>query len=359
MITARISNTLQWLRIRPIIGLDRQTPEIASEKTGEQTTGRPENGMTRKTKIGLALGSGGARGLAHAGVLAALEEAGLKPDFIAGTSMGAIVGSVYAERPDSVRAWERLSAFACDPDFLATWEPYIAKGSGDEENGGRLHGMLDSLKKKLIAIKTATRPSLVEAEALRRPLAATLKSRSFEELEIPFAAVAVDLLSGERVVFREGNLLDGVYASSAIPAVFPPLQTGGRLICDGGAPFRVPVETCREMGADFVIAVDIPAFKNDKAEFKTGIDLILRSDTIARLRLNRFVMAGADLVIEPAVGSFHWADFRAADSCRAAGYAAAQKMIPELRKAIADRESPLARIKRWFGRGNRPGRFDQ
>lgn len=306
--------------------------------------------MGDRIRIGLALGSGGARGLAHAGVLAALHEAGLAPDVIAGTSMGAIVGAVYSENPDPDRAWDRLSAFAHDPEFLSTWEPYIAKGSGNEDNGGRLHGMLDSLKKKMIAIKTATRPSLVEAEALRRPLEALLDARRFRDLAVPFAAVAVDLRTGDRIVYREGSLLDGVYASSAIPAVFPPLQSGGRIICDGGAPFRVPVDVCREMGADLVVAVDIPAFRNEKAEFRTGIDLILRSDTIARLRLNRFVLRQADLVISPEVGAFHWADFREAESCREAGHRAAAAAVPELRRMLAERGRPLARLKRWLRR---------
>ncbi len=306
--------------------------------------------MSGKMRIGLALGSGGARGLAHAGVLAALEEAGLRPDVIAGTSMGAIVGALYAEEPNAERAWERLAAFAGDPAFLETWAPYIPKGSGNNQDNGLFQGVLDSVKKKLIALKTVTRSSLVQDEALLAPLAGLLRTRRFENLRVPFAAVAVDLRSGDRIVFDKGNLLEGVYASSAIPAVFPPLEKDGRLICDGGAPFRVPVDVCREMGADFVIAVDIPAFVNVESEFKTGLDMILRSDTIARLRLNRYVLDGADFVISPEVASYHWADFREAQNCHDAGRAAGREAMPRLRKALAENRSLRTRIGRWLRR---------
>ncbi len=310
--------------------------------------------MAKRMRIGLALGSGGARGLAHAGVLTALEEAGLRPDVVAGTSMGAIVGALYAEKPDAARTWKRLAGFVGDPEFLETWATFVPKESGGErEEGGhgpRFHDFLDQLQKKLMALKTVTRPNLVGEDALRRPLSLMLTARDFGELALPFAAVGVDLRTGDKMVFRQGPLLDAVYASSAIPAVFPPLERNGRMICDGGAPFRVPVDVCRELGADIVVAVDIPAFETDKAEYRTGMDMILRSDTIARVRLNEYVLATADVVIRPDVHDFHWADFRRADDCRRAGRAAAEAAMPELRRAIARRASRWRRLRRRLGK---------
>ncbi len=300
--------------------------------------------MARKLQIGLALGSGGARGLAHAGVLEALHEAGLQADFVAGTSMGSIVGGLYAQSPHPARVWKRLEAYVDNEDFASYWAPFVPR---DEEEAhdpqSRLSGIFDYMQRKMIAVKTVTRPYMQEESRLRDPLAALFGPTGFEELEIPFAAVALDLISGRPEVYTQGPLIDGIYASSAIPAVFPPVEIDGKMICDGGGPFRVPVEAVREMGADLVIAVDIPAFEESK--FTTGLDMILRSNTIARQRLNRFVCASADYVIRPNVTEFHWADFSAGEACRARGYAAARDAMPELLELIRWRESLAYRLK--------------
>ena len=300
--------------------------------------------------IGLALGSGGARGLAHAGVLQALEEAGMPPARIAGTSMGAIVGGLYAETLDAAESWRRLALFAKDPEFLETWAPFVPKGSGPEEETGRFHELVDALHKKFLAVKTVTRPCLVDESRLRHPLAQLFHVRDFARLGLPFAAVGLDLVAGERVVFREGDLLDAVYASAAVPGVFPPLARGNRLIVDGGAPFRVPIETCRDLGAELVIAVDIPSFEPAKVEYRTGMDVILRSDAVARQRLDALVIRTADLVISPDVSAYHWSDFRRAEDCRRCGYEAARDALPTLRRLIEERGNWLVRVRNLFAK---------
>ncbi len=301
--------------------------------------------------IGLALGSGGARGLAHAGVLAALEEAGLRPSIICGSSMGAVVGGLYAETNDAAETWRRLTVFAEDPEFLETWTPFIDKHSGDgEPETGFIQGLYDVVARKYMALKTMTRPALTDAHRLRRPLEQMYRARDFEALQLPFAAVAVDLISGRKVVYREGDLLDGIYASAAIPGVFPPVQEDDRFIVDGGVLFRVPLRTCRELGAGFVIAVDLPAFEPDRTEWNTGLEIMMRADTLAKLRLNRYVLQEADLVISPEVSAYHWADFRRADDCYDRGLEAGRAAVPALREALAAaRGGWLSRVRRWFG----------
>ncbi len=212
--------------------------------------------------IGLALGSGGARGLAHAGVLEALEEAGVRADVVAGTSMGSIVGGLYAQNPDSALVWSRLEAYVRSEEFIAYWAPFVPR----EDNEGldarnRLMGLYEFMQRKLIAVRTVTRPYLQTAEQLLNPLHSLFGPITFEELAIPLATVALDLVSGQCVTYTEGSLVQGIYASSCIPAVFPPVEEDGRIIVDGGGPYRVPIEACRQLGADFVIAVDIPAFQ--------------------------------------------------------------------------------------------------
>jgi NTE family protein len=302
--------------------------------------------MAAAMKIGLALGSGGARGLAHAGVLEVLEQAGVRLDCIAGTSMGAIVGGLYAEYPQAAVTWKRLYHYVTNQDFVSSWSAFVAKESSGEESQPprRFQDMLDFVHRKMIALKTVTRPYLQEADRLRKPLENLFQVRSFEQLKIPFAAVAVDLISGRKVVFTQGSLIDGVYASSAIPAVFPPLERDGMMICDGGGPYRTPVDICQEMGATFLIAVDIPAFEQQK--FTTGLEIIMRNNTIARQRLNDLVLEKADIVIRPDVHDFHWADFKAGEACRERGRDAALAVLPQLQEKLERQRQWSFRMRR-------------
>jgi len=308
--------------------------------------------MTKKIRLGLALGSGGARGLAHAGVLAVLNEEGLAPDVVAGTSIGAIVGGIYAETTDADITWQRLAEFVQDPEFLDTWAPFIGKGSASDGPRGPIQSLMSTLNRHFMKIRTVTRPALVGAEKLRRPLEKLFTVRDFREFALPFAAVGIDLVGGRRIVFDQGSVIDGVYASSAIPGMFPPLERDGKLIVDGGAPFRVPLSTCREMGADVVIAVDIPGFESSRTEYNTGLEIMFRCDALARERLDGLVMKSADVVIRPEVSDYHWADFRCSEDCRRSGEEAARAAVPEIRAALAqahkERYGLGARLRRMF-----------
>ena len=301
--------------------------------------------MANDLKIGFALGSGGARGLAHVGVLAALEEAGIRADLVAGTSMGSIVGGLYAQHIDPAVVWDRLETYVSNPEFASYWAHFVPR---DEQEGSdpqsRLADIFDFMQRKMIAVKTVTRAYMQEEDKLRSPLHGLFGPIRFEDLALPLATVALDLVSGEKIVSTTGSIVEGIYASSAIPSVFPPLERDGMMICDGGGPYRVPVETCRDMGADVVIALDIPAF--EETCFSTGLDMILRSNTIARQRLNRFVCATADFVIRPDVTEFHWADFAAGEACRQRGYETAREAMPALKKLLAERRSLGYRLRK-------------
>lgn len=300
--------------------------------------------MSGGLKIGLALGSGGARGLAHAGVLEALEEAGIRPHLVAGTSMGAIVGGLYAQDPDPARVWTRLEAYVDNEDFASYWAPFVPRNEHEARDPqSRLAGVFDYMQRKMIAVKTVTQAAMQSEAKLRDPLLELFGPARFADLRIPFAAVALDLVSGRKVVYTEGSLVQGIYASSAIPSVFPPIQENGMMICDGGGPFRVPVDACQDLGSEVTIAVDIPAF--EETTFNTGLDMILRSNTIARQRLNRLVCDRADFVIRPEVTEFHWADFAAGEACRARGYTAARAALPDLQKLLRWRRSPAYKLK--------------
>lgn len=296
-------------------------------------------------RIGLALGSGGARGLAHIGALRVLHEEGILPAAVAGTSMGSIVGALYAETLDPGEVARRLAVYAEDPQFRASWEPFVEDREGEDERGF-LRGVRRSLHRTILTFKTFTSPAQRGAETLMEPLAELLGDTRFEDLSIRFASVAVDLVSGEPMTFREGPLTKAIYASSAIPGVFPPIAHEGMLLTDGGGSYRVPISDCRALGADFVLAVDIPTFEKDLSGFDRGLDIVMRSDAIARNRLNRLVLKMADFVITPQVGQFHWANMNAAPEIRKQGLIAAREAMPELRRAMRRHRGITQRFRR-------------
>lgn len=176
-------------------------------------------------KLGLALGSGGSRGVTHLGVLKALEEEGIHPDYIAGCSMGSVVGACYA-------------------------------------NGMTVERMLSTVRKlKTVhlmdfAVLPTPAPGFLKGEKMHNILLKNIGDVTFDELSIPFCCVATDLLSGKTILLNEGKVAPCVRASSTIPIIFKPVEMNGMMLVDGGVLCRVPTEQVREMGADVVIAVD-------------------------------------------------------------------------------------------------------
>jgi len=285
----------------------------------------------RRSRIGLALGGGGARGLAHLGVLQVLEESNIKPDLIIGTSMGAIVGGAYAQEPDApalaVRVVEYLRSREEEEEERAARRVLRAPS-------GRLSRWASSLLQYYYLARELQRSSLLEEEPLQRMIAALLRDESIERTKIPFAAVAVDLLSGEVVVLDRGPIRTAVEASAAIPGVFPPVRLDDRLLVDGGVSSLVPVEEAREHGADAVIAIDVGEELEGASLPEREIDLLFRADEIARAHLTQLQLRGADLVIRPRVGHLQWFEFAHHEKIIASGEAAAREALPEVKRLL-------------------------
>jgi len=261
---------------------------------------------------------------------------------VAGTSMGALVGALYASDPDPNTLWQHVLTYIEDPDFAGHWDAFVPR-----EGNSRLEGLFDFMHRGRVAVRTMTSLAAESRDSLHGPLTRSFADTPrFEDLVLPFAAVALDLMSGNQVVFREGSLVDGLYASCAIPGIFPPVERDEEMIVDGGGPFRVPVDACRESGADFVVAVDIPGYR--ETNLRSGFDLGMRSNTVARDRLNDFVCASADFVIRPAVQGFHWADFKNGDAIREIGYESTMNCLPALHQRWDRRRSPLGRLVGYF-----------
>lgn len=244
--------------------------------------------MKMKGRVGIAFGGGGARGLAHLGIVQGLLERGIPIHCVAGTSIGAIMGAIVAA--DSLDGAFRWCA---DPDWKKLpkifFDPHL------------------------------TSKALIRGDRIGELLTELIPARTFAELSMPFAAVATDLRTGERVVMREGDLLSAVRASMSVPGVFRPVVRGGRILIDGGLVDPVPIAACRELGADFVIAVDInpPAGSEEPKPFEKMnlMDVLFDTFRVFNCEMTRRVLAEnqPDILIRPAVGGVKLLDFRHAE----------------------------------------------
>ena len=262
-------------------------------------------------KIGLALGGGGARGIAHLGVWQRLQELGVPIHCVAGTSIGAIAGAIIAAgRVDAALAW------CAEPDVKKLPRLFFDRLSTKALLAGRR----------------------VE-EQLRRIIVAT----DFADLAMPYAAVATDLNTGEEVVMREGDVISAVRASMSIPGVFCPVERQGRVLVDGQLVNPVPVSACRALGADVVIAVDVnplgdPA--NAKPFKKLHIaDVLLKSFGILNYELTRRELAvnKPDVLVRPDVGQVLALDFRHAGQLIEIGRKAMDEVLVDILKAKGDK----------------------
>ena len=264
-----------------------------------------------KGKVGLALGSGVARGLAHIGVLEVLEREGIPIDMISGTSMGAIVGAAYA----SGKSARQIREFALD----LGWKKMVP--------------LVD-----LTVLKTG----FIGGRRIKKRLKEIIGEVSFADLAKPFACVATDVITGEEVVFRDGPVLDAVIASISLPIIFRATKWRGRYLVDGTLVTPVPVRVLKEMGADFVISVNVlhhpgektPLHPEDVKEIKEPniFNIMIQTVNILASHLVESSLSGADIVIEPNMVDIGLADFHKAEECIRRGELATQESIPEIKR---------------------------
>ena len=263
-----------------------------------------------RRKIGLALGGGGARGFAHLGVIARLAELGVPIHCVSGTSIGAIVGGILA-----AGSIDRAFAWCREPD----WKKIP----------------------RLFFETHFTGKALIKGDQIAKILREFIPAGTFEELKMPFAAVAADLCSGERVVMRSGDLISAVRASMSIPGVFCPVEREGRVLVDGGLLDPLPVAACRDLGADVVIAVDInPPLAPSAAKPFSKInifDVLLGTFRIFNREMTSRALDGGgvpDVLVSPAVGDVLALDFRRGDRLVELGRAAVDERFADIRKIL-------------------------
>lgn len=258
-----------------------------------------------RPKIALVLGGGAARGFAHIGVIRALEQEHIPIDMVVGTSVGSLIGAIYAyDRNSFELEW---TAFSLEKEHLFDYA--------------------------ILSALTGMGP--VKGDKLEEFVKAKIPVPNIEQLKVPFAAVATDLNRGQRVVLDRGPVAKAVRASSAIPGVFQPVEFQGRLLVDGGVTDNIPISVAREKGADIVIAVDI---SENVVNFNITnmIDVVLQSVNIMFNDNVSYKKKDADILITPAVGNVAMLDFTQKKRCMQAGIEAAQKAMPEIKKKIEE-----------------------
>ena len=258
--------------------------------------------VRRPPSIGLALGGGAARGFAHIGAIQVLEEAGVQADLVVGTSAGSLIAALYA----SGKGGQELAATALTLDEGAITD-WTFPGRG-----------------------------LIRGEALARFVRVQTGGRTIEDMPRPLGIVAADLDSGAPVLFRRGDTGTAVRASSAVPAVFQPVRIGEREYVDGGLVSPVPVRFAREMGAEFVIAIDIST-PPEGAPTGDALRMLLQTFSIMSRSISRFELKEADLVLRPALAGVSSADFTSRLRAIRAGREAAAQALPQLKTRLAGR----------------------
>jgi NTE family protein len=285
-----------------------------------------------RLKVGLALGGGAARGLAHIGVLRALVREGIPIDIITGTSMGSVVGGAFAAMGDIAEIERRVRGLLASDEFQKTRMSFLRETK--RTRGSLLYSVTSLVRRGIVYGVSTMRPSFVSAEKFAVSLGRILPDVEVSSTPIRFAASAVDLETAEEVVLCHGRLREVAAASAAIPGILPPRRLHGRLLIDGGWADKIPVLPAFRLGADIVIAVDISADLDNGKGYARGVDIVLRANMIKDTVMTELQCRLADIVIEPAVRKIHWADFESADFCIAAGDTAATQAAPKIRDLL-------------------------
>lgn len=258
-------------------------------------------------KIGLVLGGGAARGFAHIGVIQVLEEAGVRPSLVVGTSAGSLVAAFYASGKTGAQLQQ--VAETMEEATFADWTlPIFSRG-------------------------------MLRGEALARYVNVQVSGRMIENMPLPLGIVATDLNSGQGVLFQRGDTATAVRASSAVPALFQPVKISGREYVDGGLVSPVPVRYARQMGAELIIAVDISSAPEGNAASDT-LQILLQTFSIMGKSINTFELRDADVVVRPSLVGVASADFGARRRAIEAGRVAMQALLPRLRAAMNGQKHP-------------------
>lgn len=281
-----------------LVGFFRSLRAFADTMSRLDPFSLPREVAANRPRVGVALGGGFARGMAHVGVLKVLAEEGVPIDYVAGTSVGAVIGAMYCSGV-SVKELEELAALVRFRDF-ARW--------------------------------TVSRFGFCSNDRMEPFLGKLLKCQTFEELQVPLAVTATDFETGDAVVFRSGRLVDAIRASCAYPGMFLPVEIGGRLLIDGLLAHPVPSQPLREMGAERVVGVYLAGGWSRGRRPRHVFDVIGQCFSIAQDKMCTTWQAYSDVTLLPNVAGFGYDEFVRAPELIRAGETAARAAVPEIKK---------------------------
>ncbi|MEO0123501.1 MAG: patatin-like phospholipase family protein [candidate division WOR-3 bacterium] len=278
-------------------------------------------------KLGIALGGGGAKGLAHIGVLEMLEENRIRLNYVAGTSIGAMVGAIYCLQGSAKNLREITKSIVESEEFKKLEiDKFYSRGANKFE----------TFKKKLFEKyyygTLFFKKSILKIEATEKLLKRIFADKTFSDLKIPFVCNSLDINSGNEVIFTTGPLYRAVWASCAIPGVFPALYNDDKILIDGGTINNIPIEPLKEIGAKIIIAVylgDIPRFEKEP---DTGFLITQRALSFMKYHLDKRILKLADCVIKPELNEHHWADFTAREDLIQKGREAVLQNIDKIKE---------------------------
>jgi len=297
----------------------------------------------------IALGGGGARGLAHLGVMEVLEETEVGIDRIVGVSIGGIIGAAYAFEPDIERCSEKVLSYVMGDEFQAHQTALMGASrqqSDDQEavskgvGFGWFNQMRDYLRANRIFKRVITKKSILASQLLEDVAANLLPDADIADAAIPLTIVAVDLRSGRRVVLEKGSLRKAVRGSASLPGIFPPVELDGMLLADIGIFSPLPTHVCRYYSPGLLIAADVSPEVEPIEGCDTALGVMMRMEEIAGTVFRDHVLSLADVVVAPDVGSLPWSDFTRSPEIVDRGRIAAREVRDAVLEQLAPRRLP-------------------
>jgi NTE family protein len=267
-----------------------------------QTVVAQETVKKSTPKIGLVLSGGGAKGFAHIGVLRVLEQAGVKVDYIAGTSMGAVVGGLYSSGYSATQ----IDSIFYNTDFDELLQDYIPRSSKSfyEKRNDQMYALTLPFNKLKIGIPIALSKGMYNYNLLSKLTHKVRYVRDFSKLPIPFFCIATDIEKGEQVILKEGYLAQAMLASSAFPSLFSPVEIDGKLLIDGGVVNNYPVEEIRKMGAEIVIGVDVQDDLKDRNSLNDATRILVQITNLDMIKVMKEKQELTDIYIKPDVKNY-------------------------------------------------------
>lgn len=282
--------------------------------------------MYKNLKIGLALGGGGARGACHIGVLRVLEDNGIIPDVIAGTSAGSMIGAMYASELNAKIVEEKYMKHIQSENFKDLGFRYIPNSEKDDSIFSQI---VKQIKNQYVLMVSSNRKSIIKNERLSKAANILFDTDRFEDLKIPLLVSATDLITGNPIIYKTGNLVDAVVQSSTIPGFVEPTYQNNRMLVDGGISLPTPV-TPLIGECDFIIAVNITRGVTNQPEPNNIFEILNRSRDVSIGQLNKYVLEKSNFVIKPEHNNLHWSAFDQSDEFLEVGRKAALDSIENL-----------------------------